>query len=154
MSVPSCAKAQSKIYNITVLLLKTISIFFLILLMFICYWKSSTFFKACCSQSYHLESASDISVFIDAAEQSVTGISQMHFQVSVPERSVLNLKAWMYQGNWECISGFLCILPVGFFEGWKGTASVWFRSVLLALLFILITSTGIYNFVVFIDLIE
>lgn len=137
---------------------------FFFLLESICYWKSSVFFKVFFRQNVPLcvmlftvplswVCISYFSAFIDAVEWRGTEISQINFQVSVPKRFVLNLKAWMPHGNWKCTSGFLWILPVGFFVE-VGVDSVWFRSVLLALLFILVTSIGIYKFVVFVGLIE
>lgn len=97
-------------------------------------------------------------VYSDAAEKGISGISQIYFSSISTEKVCPNLKAWMYHGNWERTSGFLriahipsaCLGYVGVFGRVEG--GWWCLSVLLALLFILVTSIRIYHSVVWFSL--
>lgn len=167
LSVPSWAPAVvSKRHNIIFMLLKTISIFIFFFTGVYLLLKEYCIFKAfsdkmcptvsCCfTVPLSWACISYFSAFIGAADRRVRGTNQIHFQVSVPKKSVLiwKLECTVAFGTAPLASYAFCLwVFLGNVEG--DADSVWFRSVLLALLFISVTSTGIYHFVVFIDLTE
>lgn len=164
-----CQAVVSRRHKMTFMLLKTISFFFFSYLpLKECYFIFKSSFQTKRAPLYQAVHSTIILrlhliflwfqlVYSDAAEKGISGISQIYFQVSVLKKSVLtrNFECTMAIGNAPLASYALLtyLLPVwvvwGFGGGWVGWGGgVCLMSVLLALLFILVTSIRICHSVV------